>query len=270
MTTPASTPTTRCVAGIPLLCCPGSCFASNSTTTPCWPSKSWTELEIGMEDVTEKIASLMNLCVINDEKKLLGEVPMEIRLVPLLLPLPSLLLFLLSSYPYAPPRVYSSLHRVFLALTVTVAQPQQPQQQSASLTGRGMLTPAVGGGVVAVIFVAVAAFAFILCRLSQRSHSYRPPRPPWLRKRLRPLPRIARFAKLLGLVPAARGQCGAVSGNEAAGETLVHVPGFAQPAPVRDIPSPRQQQRARACRPSSARAAPRALVHLLPCALNCA
>jgi len=62
---------------------------------------------------------------------------MEIRLVPLLLPLPSLLLFLLSSSPYAPPRVYSSLHRVFLALTVTVAPPQQPQQQSLSLTGRG-------------------------------------------------------------------------------------------------------------------------------------
>ena len=116
-----------------------------------------------MEDVTEKIASLMNLCVINDEKKLLGEVPMEIRLVPLLLPLPSLLLFLLSSYLYAPPRIYSSLHRVFLALTVTVAPPQQPQQQSASLTARGMLTPAVWGGVEAVIFVAVAAFAFILC-----------------------------------------------------------------------------------------------------------
>jgi len=92
---------------------------------------------------------------------------MEIRLVPLLLPLPSLLLFLLSSSPYAPPRVYSSLHRVFLALTVTVAPPQQPQQQSLSLTGRGMLTPAVGGGVEAVIFVAVAAFASFRASLAK-------------------------------------------------------------------------------------------------------
>ena len=92
---------------------------------------------------------------------------MEIRLVPLLLPLPSLLLFLLSSYPYAPPRVYYSLHRVFLALTVTAAPPQQPQQQSASLTGRGMLTPAVWGGVGAVIFVAVAAFASFRASLAK-------------------------------------------------------------------------------------------------------
>jgi len=145
MTTPASTPTTRCVAGIPLLCCTGPCFASSSTTAPCWPSKSWTELEIGVEDVTEKIASLMNLCVINDEKKLLGEAPKEIRLVPLLLPLPSLLLFLLSSYPYAPPRVYSSLHRVFLALTVTVAPPQQLATTELELDGQRDADACSGG-----------------------------------------------------------------------------------------------------------------------------